>query len=213
MRNVRARALALVAISMALGACREPDSAVAVVDPQAAHVREVVAAGGVVDSILPMAEQLRRFRSDLAPSPDSLRGASRSVNALVRRWALAVSERDTVALRRLSLDRSEFAWFYYPGSQLSRPPYESPPQLLWGQLQSNSESGIRQVLGRFGGSPFELIAVTCPPPSDTTTTSRVYSNCRVRVRISDRSTIEDRLFGSIVEHDGRFKFLGYANRL
>jgi lipoate-protein ligase B len=34
-------------------------------EKQAAHVQEVVAAGGVVDSISPIAEALRRFRADL----------------------------------------------------------------------------------------------------------------------------------------------------
>ena len=207
------RTIALTIGALALAACRDRDVEVAADESQSVHVREVIAAGGVVDSVLPIDEHLRRFRANLSERPDTLRHASSAIEALVHRWAAAVSQRDTVSLRRMSLDAAEFAWLYYPGSQLSKPPFESPPLLLWDRLQSSSESGARQVLTRFGGRRFDVLAVTCPPPNDTTSHSRVYSSCRVRVRLNTRTPIEDRLFGSIIEHDGRFKFLGYANRL
>ena len=125
-------------------------------DSQAAHIRDVVAAGGVVDSILPIDEQLRRFRADLREQPDTLRHASASIDALVRRWGNAVATRDTADLNAMTLDRAEFAWLYYPGSKLSKPPYEAPPQLLWGQIMSNSNSGAQQLLARFGGARFAI---------------------------------------------------------
>lgn len=181
-------------------------------DSQAAHVREVVAAGGVVDSILPMDEQLRRFRADLGAPVDSLRNAQPSIDSLVRRWANAVAARDTSTLNALLLDRAEFAWLYFPGSKLSKPPYESPPQLLWGQILANSEGGAQQLLRRFGGSRLNIVSITCPAPTDTTANSIVHSGCEVRARTS-AGDVRERLFGSIVEHKGRFKFLGYANSL
>ncbi len=195
------------------GACRSRDAATSSADSQAAHVRDVIASGGVVDSILPIAEQLRRFRADIPEQPDTLRRASASIDALVKRWAAAVATRDTAALNHLVLDRAEFAWLYYPASALSKPPYESPPQLLWGQIVNNSDNGARQLLARFGGARFDVASVTCPAPSDSTATGRVYANCQVRVRVKNGRVSEGTLFGSIVEHRGRFKFLSYANRL
>ncbi len=195
------------------GACRSREATSSSADSQAAHVRDVIASGGVVDSILPIAEQLRRFRADIPEQPDTFRRASASVDALVKRWAAAVATQDTAALNHLMLDRAEFAWLYYPGSALSKPPYESPPQLLWGQIVSNSDKGARQLLARFGGSRFDVASVTCPAPGDSTTNGQVHANCRVRVRVKNGRIIEGTLFGSIVEHRGRFKFLGYANRL
>ena len=97
-------------------------------------------------------------------------------------------------------------------SKLSHPPYEAPPQLLWGQILANSDEGARQLFSRFGGRRFVVESVNCPGPSDTTESSLVRSGCRVRVKTVS-GTVEDRLFGSIVEHQGRFKFLGYANGL
>ncbi len=194
-------------------ACGGRDVPVSSADSQAAHVREVIAAGGVVDSILPIDEHLRRFRATLTEQPDTLRHASVSIDSLVRRWGKAVSAMDTAALNAMTLDRAEFAWLYYPGSKLSKPPYEAPPELLWEQVLANSDGGARQLFARFGGKPFVIERVNCPAPSDTTESSVVYSECRVRVRPGNGRSVEDRLFGSIVEHRGRFKFLGYANRL
>ena len=202
-----------MACALVIGGCRGRDTARSSADSQAAHIRKVVAAGGVVDSILPIAEQLRRFRVDVPERPDSLRDGGTSIDALVRRWGRAVAGSDTTALNAMTLTRSEFAWIYYPGSKLSKPPYEAPPQLLWAQILANSDGGARQLIQRFGGSRFDVLSVSCPPASDTTVSSRVYTDCRVRVRVADGVVPEDRLFGSIVEHQGRFKFLGYTNSL
>lgn len=205
-------AAAVTAGALAFSACGGKDAAASPADSQAAHIREVVAAGGVVDSILPISEQLRRFRADLADHPDTLRHASSSLDVLARRWGKAVATRDSTALNEMTLDRAEFAWIYYPGSKLSKPPYEAPPQLLWGQILANSDEGARHVITRFGGKQFVVESVTCPAPSDTTEASVVRSECRVKVKTAS-GTLEDRLFGSIIEHQGRFKFLSYSNGL
>jgi len=97
---------------------------------QAAHIEQVVAAGGTVDSILPTEELLRRFREDLPPV-DTLRAASESMEALVARLAHAVGTNDTTDLNAMVLSRQEFAYLYYPDAPLSQPPYDSPPALLW----------------------------------------------------------------------------------
>ncbi len=214
--NIRFSSVAVsigIACATVMGGCRDRDTAMSSADSQAAHIREVVAAGGVVDSVLPIAEQLRRFRMDVPERPDSLRHAGASMNVLVQRWGRAVAGRDTAALNAMTINRAEFAWIYYPGSKLSKPPYEAPPQLLWAQILANSDGGARQLIQRFGGSRFDVLSVSCPPASDTTVSSRVYTDCRVRVRVADGVVPEDRLFGSIVEHQGRFKFLGYTNSL
>lgn len=182
-------------------------------DSQAAHVAEVIAAGGVVDSILPLPEALARFRAGLAANPDTLRHAAPSRDALVARWAAAVAASDTATLNALLLDRAEFAWLYYPGSRMSLPPYEAPPGLLWGQLLATSESGIAQLLRAHGGAPVRVLALRCPAPPVSEGRNRLHERCEVRVRTASRELPFTRLFGTILERDGRFKFLGYANAL
>ena len=181
-------------------------------DSQAAHVRDVVAAGGTVDSILPIAEHLQRFRASL-PKIDSLSHASSSIDARVARWARAVSTRDTASLNAMVLDRAEFAWLYYPGSRMSMPPYEAPPELLWGQILVSSDEGARRMLARHGGRPLRVTALACPDSVEIEGVNRVRQNCTVALRSSDTPLPPNRYFGSIIERDGRFKFLSMANRL
>lgn len=182
-------------------------------DSQAAHVAEVVAAGGVVDSIIPIPEALARFRTGLAERPDSLRHGAPSRDALVARWAAAVATNDTATLNALMVDRAEFAWLYYPDARMSRPPYEAPPGLLWGQLLASSEDGATQLLRRYGRARFAVVALRCPEAPVTEGRNRLHERCEVRVRTATGTLPATRLFGTILERDGRFKFLGYANAL
>lgn len=181
-------------------------------DSQAAHIAEVVAAGGTVDSILPIDEQLRRFREGLQPV-DTLRQASPSQDALVRRFLAALTSRDTAALNALVIDRAEFAYLYYPGSALSLPPYEAPPQLLWGQILASSNEGVAKALTRVDGAAISLEDIRCPAPPVAEGGNRLHQNCEIRIRIGRRPSETGRWFGTIVERDGRFKLLGLANAL
>jgi len=211
----RIRALSLFVFVCTVSACLAEESTPAVqqtaADSQAAHVQAVVAAGGVVDSILPIAEHLRRFRAGL-PETDTLRSASTSIKALVERWAKAVSRRDTVDLNAMVVDRAEFAWLYYPGSKLSKPPYEAPPELLWSQFLTNSDGGARRLLTRFGGAALVVQSVSCPS-IETENSNRLHERCVVRLKAGETISGPMELFGTILERDGRFKFVGFANRL
>ncbi len=182
-------------------------------DSQAAHIRDVVAAGGVVDSILPIAEHLRRFRATISEQPDTLRNASATRDALVDRWAGAVAASDTSALNNLLLDRAEFAWLYYPTSRLSQPPYEAPPELLWGQLLASSNKGATDVLRQFGGQSLRVTSLRCEEPVQQEGSNRLFDKCIVTVKPGTSAQTEGRLFGTIIERDGRFKFIGYANAM
>ncbi len=182
-------------------------------DSQAAHVQDVVAAGGVVDSILPIDEHVRRFRATVDVQPDTLRHASASREALVERWIRAVASSDTVALNAMLLDRAEFAWLYYPTSHMSQPPYEAPPELLWGQLLASSNKGATALLRLLGGQPLRMTGLRCDEPVQEEGANRLYDKCVVTLRSGSAPPTQGRLFGTIIERDGRFKFIGYANTL
>lgn len=178
---------------------------------QQAHIREVVAAGGVVDSILPVAEHLRRFQATVSPV-DTLRSASNGIPQLVSRLAEALATRDTAALNAMTVDRSEFAYLYYPESAMSRPPYEAPPELLWGQILASSNAGAGRLLERFAGTAVAADSLVC----DTHTRDGdniLHERCTVRFAAPGRRTMQGNLFGTIIERAGRFKFLSLANRI
>lgn len=169
-------------------------------------------AAGVIDSALPIAEHLRRFRATLATRADSFSHASTTPDTLVTRWVRAVAARDTMTLRALLLSRAEFADLVYEQLRISKPPYEMAPELLWFQLTSNSEEGIRKVLDKLGGHELTLRSLRCPTPVDTQGVLRMQDGCLLRLRVDQDTLPEDRFFGSIVGRDGRYKFLGYSNK-
>lgn len=166
---------------------------------------------GHVDSAIPIDEALRRFRMNL-PEPEGFRGGYVSREKLVRGFVRALEVRDTAALRRMALTSDEFAWLYYPSSPLSRTPYELAPALMWFQLQGESERGASRLLGERAGRPLRYIRHTCGP-ARTEGENRIHSHCELRHLSSAGDTLTERLFGLIVERDGSYKFVSYANRL
>ena len=164
------------------------------------------AAPQVVDSIVPIPVALERFRADIPVAPDSLRNGASSPEALVGEVLSRVEASDTLGLERLAVDRAEFAYLYYESSPLSRPPYELPPAVMWFRQQQENRIGALRLLRELGGRPLGAWVLVCEEAPVAQGENRVWSGCRVRL-----GSRELRLFGAILERDGRFKVLSYGN--
>ncbi len=167
--------------------------------------------GYIVDSILPMAEQLRRFRAGLTESPQALGGNLHSKNQLVRLFVRALESADTAALVHLTLTRAEFAYLVFPESPLSAPPYAQPPDLAWMQHSHGSATGLQRLLQRLGGSPIGFRSLSCAEFPAIEGANRIWKDCTVRFSTPGGTSRTLRLFSSIIERDGRFKILSYSN--
>ena len=167
--------------------------------------------GAVVDTVHPPEVALQRFRAGLVEPVKPLGDGEASLEALGAGWAAAVQTHDTAALRRLVIDRAEFAWAYYPASAFSHRPLYQPPEVLWFRLQANSEKGIVRVLRRLGGSDLNFRGVECPDPPRIEGDNRIWEYCEVQ-REEGNAIRTDILFGGILERGGRFKFISYANQ-
>lgn len=192
--------LALVVIS-ALAACGSPDAR--------AHLPE---SGRVVDSILPREEAVRRFREGLTPI-DTLEGGATSRDALVAAFVGAIADADTAAIASLAVSRAEFAYLYYPTAVEGKPPYDLEPGLMWFMLYERSNEGARKALSRYGGDAMTLVGYDCGAERHREGENTIYGPCTVRWRTAAGDTVSVRLFSKILERDGRFKFLSYANKL
>ncbi|GLC28046.1 hypothetical protein [Roseisolibacter agri] len=168
-------------------------------------------AAAVIDSVVPRDEELRRFRQGV-DSVDALAGGAPSADALVRRFATALEARDTATLHALRIDRREFAWAYYPASRLARPPYDLSPALMWFQLEGNSGRGLFHALEERGGRPLRLLSHACPRV-DAEGANRIHAGCTIRRLQAPGDTVQEQLFGAILERGGSFKFVSYSNRL
>lgn len=153
---------------------------------------------------------LRAFRSGLT-EVRALEGGEGSRDALVQRFVTAVTARDTAALRRMLITRAEYAWLYFPEARLARPPYGIDPAFLWMQVGSNTDRDLPKAIDAVGqGASFAGVA--CPDSALSEGRNRIHERClAVVARGARRDTLS--LFGTILERDGRFKFLSYANRL
>lgn len=163
-----------------------------------------------VDSAMSTAEALQRFRSGMAPVT-GLEGGFGSVEALIGRYLEALAAGDLRAAAKLIITPAEFAYLYYPNSREAAPPYELDPGLVWLRLTSESEKGLRQAANFLMGRRPHLVEYGCERQErfhEVTT----FSRCTVTLT-DGTDTLKVRLFGSILEHRGQFKFLTLANSL
>lgn len=193
--------IALVAGLLAWGCDRsEPNG-----DGRAAAV-----SAGPVDSILPMAEALRRFRTDM-PATDELEGGAASRDELVAAFVRAVERSDTAAIRRLHVSRAEYAYLYFPSSIYMKEPYRQPPGTAWLLNSGSSEKGASRVLRRLGGHDLGWSEYRCSAASregDNT----FFRSCTLDYLDPEKQVrVTRRLFSTIMERGGRHKFLSYAN--
>jgi len=181
-------------------------------DPTAADSTAVTAKPLPIDSALGNVELLRRFRADIATPPSALSGGARSRDELVRRFVRALETSDTAAINDMLLRRAEFAYLVYPTARLSQSPYDLDPQMMWRQMIEGGEKGIERALRNHGGRPFGFAGYDCPAPS-TEGANSLWGACTLRRRQTAGEPARIRLFGSIIERDGTFKFVSYANDL
>lgn len=168
--------------------------------------------GYVVDSIRPVEEELRQFRASAGgDSATKLVGGGSSRGELVRQFIAAVAGADTVTLREMVLTPREFSDLVYPESPYVRPPYRQAPGLVWSQIESSGTTGLTRLLRRLGGQPMRYLAHTCSGAPDSYGSNRIWKGCVVRITRTAGQTASVRLFGSIVERGGQFKFVNYAN--
>ena len=155
-------------------------------------------------------ESLALFRAGLV-APLRLTEGATSREALIRRFARAVERRDTTAIRAMVLNRAEFAYLYFPSSPYARPPTVQEAPLAWFLLVQNSQKGVTRVFDRIGGQRFEYIGHRCDPEPSREGANLFWRGCVVDLRMPTDGLVTRKLFGSIIERDGRFKFFSYTN--
>lgn len=205
MLSRRTRAALLLGILAAAAACaRDAEQAAPAAD---------LPPGSVIDSALPIDTLLARFRATLPDTPTTLVGGESSPERLTRALLGALTAQDTATIRRLVLNRSEFGWLYYPHTRYTKRPYELGPELLWIQVNENSEKGIVRLLRRYGGSRLRFDSLACRDGSEVEGPNTITGPCQVTFAAADSSARTMQIFGSILARDGRYKFVSYANEL
>jgi hypothetical protein len=141
-----------------------------------------------------------------APPPH----ARDSAPALARAVLEAVESSDVDALRNLALGEQDFREHVWPELPAARAERKLPFSYVWGDLHQKSETMLRQMLAAHGGRHYELhdiqfLAGTTPYDSYV-----VHRESELLVRDGMGKERRLRLFGSVLEKDGRFKIFSYV---
>lgn len=175
------------------------------------RVAEAAPPAEPVDSIRPADEVLARFRDGL-PRVDTLSGGAPSLEALVSRFTAAVEARDSAALRAMALDRAEYAWIHFPSLQRLNPGMNNMrPDVMWMLLEEEGRKGMTRVMRRLGGGEARFGGWRCEDAPQVEGALRYWHACTVEVVAPDGSSAAMQLFGSVVEQDGRYKVVSWAN--
>lgn len=188
-------------------ACNERLNAASAAKNDAATV---TASASVIDSALPMQVLLDRFRHGV-PKVDKLRSDVTSRDALVRQVMAGIARNDTLAMERLAVSLGEYAWLYFPTTKVAQPPYEIPPALAWFQVQEKNRRGALRALRELGGHRVALQSYRCDPSPTVEDQNRLWTGCSVTISRDGAKSVDIRLFGAILERDGRFAVLSYQN--
>ena len=91
-----------------------------------------------------------------------------------------------------------------------RRPYELPPEIAWLLTAADSDKGFRRMTARLGGSSLRYTGVDCER-EERDSRHTYWRDCFVNYTHPGEGQVRRRLFGSIIERDGRHKFLSNAN--
>ena len=165
---------------------------------------------GIVDSVLPMSVLLERFRVHLQ-EPQHMTSGVPTRDGLVDRVVQALESNDTMAFEPLAISVEEFAWLYYPTTMTAQPPYELPPGVAWLQIQQRNRDGVLRALREYGGAELDYRGYRCDPEPSLEGGNRMWRNCVVTIGRGGQAPRPIRLFGTIIERDGRFAVVSYSN--
>jgi hypothetical protein len=170
-------------------------------------------AGTVTDSMLSAEEELRRFRADMPAEPTGLDSPHHSRDALVSAFVKAATQMDTLGLQSLHISRREFAYFYFPFSVFASDPYRLPPALVWFQITAGGGKGLNRTVQILSESGTRFDGYDCGQSPTAFGSGSLWQNCNLRWRDAGGALRSARLFGSILELGGHYKFVSYRSEL
>lgn len=139
-----------------------------------------------------------------------LRYAAPSLDALAMEVLSAFAARDMTRLELLALTEDEFRGLVWPALPASRSAAGIPVAYAWSDLRTKSRGTLQETMTSLAGQRFDLLSVRFTGRVSDYGTFRVYRESLLDVRGSDGVTRRLRLFGSVIEHEGRVKVFSYV---
>jgi hypothetical protein len=131
-----------------------------------------------------------------------------SIEALARSVLDAFEARDVERLAALAIDEREFHAVVWPDLPASRPERNLDADFVWTDLRVRSSAARHRALLVHGGRRYELVRVRVAGATTQHRHYLVHRKTVLEVRHAGGGE-EVRLFGSVLEQDGRFKVFSY----
>jgi hypothetical protein len=145
-----------------------------------------------------------------AATPSSPAPWADSPEALARDVLRAVQRQDRARLEQLAVSEDEFRALVWPQLPSSRPEVGLPIEYAWNDLQTKSRAHLHNTVATFGGESFDFLQITFAGEVTDYDTFRVHRKSVLEVRADSGETERVRLFGSMIEQEGRVKVFSYV---
>jgi hypothetical protein len=143
-----------------------------------------------------------------APAP--LAHAHSSVDSLVGAVVAGFRSGDATRLAELAISEQEFRDHVWRGLPVSRPERNMPIDYVWADLAAKSRSHMALAQRRSLPAPMEVERVEFADGVTHYDGFSVHRKARLIIRTPDGTQSSLRLFGSVLEMDGRFKIFSYV---
>lgn len=147
-----------------------------------------------------------------APRPKrtrSLASAYASADALARRFLAALATSNAEAIKAMRVTKEEFCDLVWPDLPSSRLPNVTC-DWAWDQATLKSASGLAEMFKDHQGKRYEFLSLRFAKGTESYPSYTVHKEARLRVRDEAGAERELRLFGSMLEMDGRFKLFSFV---
>ena len=141
----------------------------------------------------------------------NLDGSEFSPQALTERFLEALESGDLKNVVAHALDREEFEQIVWPRLPHSRPGTNLTPEFVWGQTVVKSLSALGRTFSDHGTRHYRLLKLRFAAPTQDYGTFVLHRDPWLRLRDENGNEKNLRLFGSVLEKDGEFKFYSFVN--
>lgn len=141
-------------------------------------------------------------------APRDLANAQPSPEALSRAYLDALARKDTDAMKALRITRDEFCRYVFPELPAAKTPNVSC-DWVWDQATLKSMAGMARVLNENGSARYEYVSITYAS-TERYDSFNVLKSPTVTVRDEQGRQSDVRLFGSILEMDGKYKLFSFV---
>ncbi|MEW6130175.1 MAG: hypothetical protein AB1757_24275 [Acidobacteriota bacterium] len=138
-----------------------------------------------------------------------LANAETSPEALCRNLLNALARQDLEALKAMRITKDEFCNYLFPELPSSRLPNVTC-DFVWQQATLKSDGGFYKMYPQHQGKKYAFVALRFAKGQDTYSTYRIHKASLITVRDETGKQQELRLFGSLLEMDGKYKLISFV---